>query len=230
MNRLGNFIRRKWTWACQNKLFWANIVLAFGSWVVVFTWPAPIIAGTPSDFRLRAWGMFLQFLGAYTVWHDLTGTAREFKVDGIVQRSWYWIKAGLGFPTIVSVSADLTGSYAILAGRASARPTIDKNAPFDQRIAALESYVEHIDNDVAGAFTEISQQKRDLSAKIDAKAGALQTALRETESRFKNALVGNYSILLFGAAWLFIGIFLSSVAPEIAKLVAGQYQAVWQAM
>jgi L-rhamnose mutarotase len=184
----------------------------------------------PSDFRLRAWGMFLQLLGAYTVWHDLTGTAREFKVDGILRRNWHWIKAGFGFPTIASVSTDLTCSYSISAGRACARPTIDENASFNQRITALESYVKHIDNDVAGAFTEISQQKRDLSAKIDEKAGALHAVIRETETRLKNALVGNYSVLLFGAAWLFFGIVLSSVAPEIAKLVAGQYQQVWQTM
>lgn len=227
MSRIFNFIKRKWSWACQNKLFWANIALVIGTWAFVFTWPAPTVAGTPSDFRLRAWGMFLQLLGAYTVWHDLTGTAREFGAGGLLQRNLAWLKAGLGLGRVVLSASGTAISSTSGSGRIRQRPAMDKNASLDERIAVLERYVEYIDIDVAGAFAELTQQKHELSAKIDEKARVLQAAIRSTEVRLKNALVGNYSVLLFGAAWLFVGIVLSSVAPEIAKLVAGDYRIVW---
>jgi hypothetical protein len=230
MNSIIGFIQRKWAWACQNKLFWANIALALITVAVIFVWPGPVVSGTPSDFRLRAWGMFLQILGAYVVWHDLTGTAREFGADGILRRNWIWLKAGLGFPTVISGMSGAALTGATMSGRMRTRPAIDNNAVLERRVAVLERYVKDIDSDVDGAFAEISQKERELSGKIDAHAGALRATIDANEARLKKAMVGNYSALLFGAVWAFVGIVLSGVASEIAKLVAHQYQAVWMAL
>jgi hypothetical protein len=229
MKRVANFMLRKWSWARQNKLFWANIGLGFITYGLIVKWPSPVVSETPSDFRLRAWGMFLQLLGAWTVWRDLTGTARELGAAGILRRNWVWLKAGLGFQTVVALGANLTSTASMSGGRVTVRPTIDRSALLEQRITVLENYVEYVDRDVSAAFHEMAIKDRDLRRKMDEDAKTLHGVISSTEARLRNAMVGSYSVLLFGAFWLFVGIVLSSVAPEIAKIVAGQFKAVWDA-
>ena len=65
---------RKWSWANENRLFWANFVLLVVVAAILFILPAP----DASDFRVRALGMVLQSIGVLTVWLDLTATARNF--------------------------------------------------------------------------------------------------------------------------------------------------------
>jgi hypothetical protein len=225
-----DFIRRKSAFIFGNKLFWASFVLSLGTLALVWAWPGPIVGGTPSDFRIRAWGMLLQLLGAYTVWRDLTGSALEFGKEGILRRNWTWFKAILRTPPTTLVSADLTGNWTISSCRVQVRPTIDKNAPVDARIEVLENYVDRLDKDVAAAFTEMGQNRRELSNEVTKEAQILHAAIQTTERRLQHALIGSYSNLAFGAFWLFVGIVLSSIAPEIAKLFAHQYGTMWIAL
>lgn len=69
-----NWIKRKWSWAKQNPLFWCNFVFTAAIVAVVWAWPAP----EASDFRVKLLGMVLQLVGILTVWHDLTAAARHF--------------------------------------------------------------------------------------------------------------------------------------------------------
>lgn len=229
MQMIIEFTRRKWAWACLNKLFWANIALALLTSAVVFWWPGPLVAGTPSDSRVRFWGMFLQLLGAYTVWKDLAGTAQFFGRANILKANWTWFKAGFIAQPVILASAGWTEASDVIGARAYVRPSIDNNAPADERITALEQYVTYLDKDVAAALTEIDRKGGELFVEITQKTAVLRDGLEATERRLAQAVVGNYSTLLCGAAWLCIGIVLSSMAPEIVKLVAHQYHAVWTA-
>jgi hypothetical protein len=227
VNRISSFIYRKWAWACQKKLFWANIALVSITIAVVFVWPGPVVSGTPSDFRVRAWGMVLQLLGVYTVWRDLTGTAREFGEESIMGGTWTWLKQGFNPKTIILCASGCASAGSVGSARATVRAGIDSNASVDGRIAALERYVQQIDADVAGAFSEIRLTENKISEKFDQKSSVLERSIRATETRLRSAVIGNYPVLLFGAVWLAFGIILSSIAPEIAKVVAHQYQATW---
>ena len=73
-----NWIKRKWSWAKQNPLFWCNFAFTAAIVAVVWAWPAP----EASDFRVKLLGMVLQLMGILTVWHDLTAAARHFGKGG----------------------------------------------------------------------------------------------------------------------------------------------------
>lgn len=230
MQSISTFFRRKWAWAGQKKLFWLNIALLSITVSVIFIWPGPMISGTPSDLRIRLWGMTLQLLGAYTVWHDLTGTARAFGQGGILSGTWQWLKAGFGRQRIVLAVGNATLSGVTGSARMRQRPGIKSDASVEERIAVLERYVGYVDADIDGAFRDIRRAEDALSNKIKTHAAELSTQIRSTEKRLKDAMTGNYSVLLFGVTWLFVGIVLASVAAEISKLVAGQYRIVWAAL
>lgn len=224
------FARRKWAWACLNKLFWANIALALLTLSFVCWWPGPFVAGLPSDSRVRFWGMFLQLLGAYTVWKDLASTAQDFGKANILNANWNWFKSGFITQPKTLVAADFTSTSSIHGGRAWTRPGINNDAPADQRIASLERYVACIDRDLVAAFAEIERKRDELSTLITQSTELLRDDLKAADLRLAQAVVGNYSTLLFGAAWLGFGIVLSSMSAEIVKIVAHQYQAVWMAL
>jgi hypothetical protein len=83
-----NFLKRKWEWASQNPLFWANITLLLLT--ILF-----INCAGQDDFWLRSWSLFLQIIGAITVWRDLIQGAGDFGAAAILQRNWAWLRQAL---------------------------------------------------------------------------------------------------------------------------------------
>lgn len=227
---LAGFIRGRWSWAKQKPLFWGNLALLAITLQIIFAYPGPITDTGPSDIRLRIWGMFLQLLGAYTVWHDLTRSARAFGKGGFLKSTWEWLKKCLGARHIVSACA--TGSIGIIGGRArvTQRRSPPADVPIDARLEALEFNLARIDDDLSAALREIDENTSKYSTKLSEERQAREAAVRALESRLQDAIVGNFTVLAFGALWVVVGIVISTLAPEIVKVVAGQWTQVWTAM
>ena len=220
---------RKWAWAKENPLFWANLVLMVISGLLIFVWPGPALATGPSDLRLRTWGMLLQLLGVFTVWFDLTGTARSFGKGGFVRHTLVWLKAFFGRSIVIGAAA---GAIGIAGGRArgKARRPLQPNAPLPDRVATLETNVEKIDEDLDAAYREIDKHSDELNARIAAEIGERDRAIREVKTSLEDTATGNLATLAFGAAWLAIGVVLATWAPEIVKVVGGKWDEVWWAL
>lgn len=217
-----NWIRRKWTIAKQNKLLWWNLLLVSCTWVVIFGYPAP----TGADLRLRIWAMVLQLVGVVTVWADLTGAANAFKRDGIFKRTKSWLRALCGVP--VTLSANMTGSFPGLtvSVRASQRIPAKPDATIDERVATLEANAAYMDVEIAGAYSHTDKKTSELQEKINQESQTRTHEHAVLKKSLEDLAVGNYAVLLFGVVWLGAGVCLSSLAPEIVKIVAGDAAAV----
>lgn len=229
MNLTG-FIRGRWSWAKQKPLFWGNLALLGITLLVMFAYPGPITEAGPSDARLRIWGMLLQLLGAYTVWHDLTSAARVFGKGGFITSTWEWLKKCLGTQHIAV--GCMTGSAACIGGRASCtqRRAAPADAPIEARLEALEFNLARVDDDLSAAIREIDENASMHSTKLSEERQAREAADLALENRLQDTIVGNYAVLAFGALWLVAGIVISTLAPEIVKTVAGQWPQVWKAI
>lgn len=219
----------KWIWARQNPLFWANSVLLFVTGAVIWIWPGPIINDVPSDLRIRTWGTILQLIGVLTVWLDLTSTARSFGKGGFFRRTWTWLKGFFCHDVIIGATGAAAGG-STLGARSKQRRSIQPSSPLPARVGALESNFHYLDADLDAAYKEIDMLSRELNAKIGKETRERQEAIRGMEDRLAQAVTANITHLAFGAAWLAIGVVLTSWAPEIAKIAAGQMQAVLEAM
>lgn len=229
MAGLTAFVRRKWQWACEKPHAWAWLALAAGTIGVVCVWPGPVVQGVPSDTRLRLWALALQLIGAWTVWHDLTGTALKHGHPGIIRGTLDWLRAGLlGPKTIVSVGEAFELSDA-LSARGRTRWPVDPTLSVEQRVARLERNQELVDGELDSAFREIDLRDMQAMTRSKEEAGKREAAVRELRDQIRDSAIGNFPILAFGAWWLFIGTVLSALAPEIVRVVAGQWAAVWQA-
>lgn len=221
-----NWIKRKWSWAKQNPLFWCNFVFIAAIVAVTCWWPAP----NASDFRVKLLGMVLQLVGILTVWLDLTAAARHFGKGGPLSffaGTWTWLKAGV-FGS--NVTLDVHSAHMIVRGgrpRLKVRRTISPASPLPERIAALEALATQIDADLDNAFKEIEERASELKTEISAEAAAREHSINDVKRSLENTATGNYAPLAFGAFWLAVGVVLATLAPEIALAAAGRWGELW---
>lgn len=223
-----SFVRAKWAWAKEKPLFWANLGLITLTYLCLCIYPGPVTEAGPSDFRIRTWGMALQLLGAAIVWLDLTDSARKFGKGGFLKSTWDWIKAGI-FGRAISISGSGSGGIAIGGtGRIKQRRNLGPNASLDSRLEALEFNLSRIDTELTSAFQAIEDSAAKLKDQIKEESRKRDEAHKELQKSLREAIVGNYTKLAFGAAWVVVGIIISAWAPEITKIVAGQSAVVLQ--
>jgi hypothetical protein len=211
------WVRRKWKWAKQNPLFWANIFLALLCYVVVFEWPAP----GQSDFRVRILGLVLQIVGVVTVWHNLTKNARQFGKGDLTRRTWIWLKAGFIGRRAVIGAVTAEAAAAAMSARAKVRRPINSDAPLPDRVANLEQNFAQLDDDLDSAYREIDRQAAQLRTEVKTEIAERKQADNALKCEIAEVAAGNYTILLFGVVWLCVGLLLASLAPEIVKTFSG---------
>lgn len=231
MDSIPNSIKVRYRIARENPLLWLSLILAIGTAAAVWFWPAPTIENTPSDFRVRTWGMVLQLIGAYTVWRDLSQSARRFGKASLLANTIDWAKRLIRGRGHV-VSGSLTAQFNISgSGRGTIRqPTPPAGAPIEARIETLEYNLSKIDEELSSAFHQIAETETKLREQIVEESRKRDSAHKELQNDLHEAIVGNYAALVFGAFWVAIGIIISAWAPEIAKAVAGQVTNVIRAM
>lgn len=206
---------RKWEWACENKPAWAHALFFVITGAIILIKPA-MVDEKPTDFPIRVWGMFLQLIGAYFVWVDLTKTAKGY---GVERKHLQWLVRFFQRPAPVDNAIILAGS-AICSFTGHA-PLVTQ-APIltiEERVAKLEIEIANVNVEVLEVWRTVQVHKNELNVSIERRAGEAREELRQVKEEIKDALVGNYDVLNFGAVWLVVGIVLSSVAVEITNFV-----------
>lgn len=172
--------------------------------------------------------MVLQLGGGCVVLADLISRAREHGHAGIFRGVLAWIRAGLvGRRIVLGASA---GSFVTTTakGRGSARAPQKVSPTIEERVAAIETNLAHIDLELRQTFRELDQMEQDLNAKWKAEVAARANAIGELRERLRMDALNNFGLLAFGAFWVLVGTVLSALSPEIARIVAGQWSAVLQ--
>jgi hypothetical protein len=226
------WVKAKWAWVKRNPLFWANAGLILITTAFVCIWPAPIIDGVASDFRIRSWGLFLQLLGVFTVWLDLTTAARDLgkEGDGFFKNTLTWLRDGMfGYRPIVGTINALVGLAGVEA-RGKAGRMLSPNASLEDRITAIEAYIVQVDSNVDAAVQQLGELRQALGAKIREEGDERRRAIDDLRETIGTAVAGNYAVLVFGVVWLTVGLVLATLAPEFAKVAAWQWLSVWRAM
>lgn len=216
MYRIKAAIRQRWFWACQNKPFWIHLLLGVVT-VAFLVIPPATTNGTSTDLPVRFWGMCLQLIGAYTVWIDLTGTAKGFGTQPL--NTFDWLKSffrphppitGSGTAMLEGVEAS-TGVGTVTA--TGSQPSIE------ERVAILEKQAIGLVDQLAVVRHELRTQKDAITDSLQKLEAELCQQIRNMQDQIKDAFIGNYKTLRVGAIWLVVGIVLSSVAVEITNFI-----------
>lgn len=220
------WITRKWSWAKRGKLLWSNVVLVAATTAIIFVVPGPVLESGPSDLRLRLWALCLQLLGAWTVWHDLTSTAREHGHEGILRRTASYLREGVfgQHRRIRGSGMTVVGTTGRVRGRA--RRAVDPAAGLEVRLDTVEHNLAKVDEDLDAINKEIDVRAAELKEKIDTESESRTAAIESIRCQMKEAALSNFPILAFGAFWVAVGTILSAVAPEIVKIAVGHWSVV----
>jgi len=206
-----------------------NRIRAFGPWLaeakyvwfaVITTILAGAIALRPdsSEPLIRLTGLTLQILGIGTVVWGIAETRTFFAHKPILEaaKSWFGrsplrkrqIVFGAAAGAISTATANLRGHVTHGAG---ANPTIDT------RLIALEKNIGALHDRITATEHEFDEQLRKSKDELAAEAAARQSEVEQIRKMLETTATGGVHITAIGATWLFIGVVLSTAAPELAN-------------
>lgn len=176
--------------------------------------------GTP-DPAIRITGLVLQLMGVLTVVWGIVQTRRFFGRPSILSRFWDWLAAApFRKPRVVSATGHAILGGVTCKGRGYATHGAGDNPSLESRLDALEKNLAGVHQRITGLEREYDQELRKLGERIRTESGSLKAELGQVQGRFESFGTGGIHISAVGAAWLFVGLILSTASVEIAAWLA----------
>lgn len=169
---------------------------------------------------IRLTGLVLQLLGIASVIWGISETRALFGHASISTKVTAWFERNpLRKRAIVLRASGASISVALGSVRGYVTHAQGPNATVDARLDALEK-------DVTSIHDRISATDRDLGTKVERVKEALDTEVRTRSAddarigeRLEAVGTGGVHISAIGASWLFVGVVLSTAAPELEKIL-----------
>lgn len=208
------WLRALWFWLTEPRHFWlATFVVALA---LIFTLRRGV-----TEPEIRISGLLLQILGIGTVAWGIRETRALFGRPTLVAEFRAWLRR---FPVyggrVVSASVNITMPGLSLHARGSSSASAGPDASIEARIEALEKNVKLINERIDHTQNEMDQKFRshaDLLKQEEQTRGREDQAIRE---KLEATETGGLHISAMGVLWLFVGVTLSTAAPEIAKCLS----------
>jgi hypothetical protein len=210
---LFSWFRALWFWLTEPRHFWlATFVVAIA---LGFT-----LGRGVTEQEVRITGMLLQILGIGTVAWGIRETRALFGRPTLMAQFRAWLHR---FPAyggrVVSASTNITVPGASLHARGYVTTVARSNASVEERIDTLEKKVKLIHERIDQTQIEVDQMFR---SHTDLLRQEEHTRAREDQSireKLEVSEMGGLKISAMGALWLFVGVTLSTAAPEIARFL-----------
>jgi len=174
-----------------------------------------LLRWSESGFRLT--GLALQVLGICAVAWGIHQTRVLFNQPSMLGSVGDWLKRR---PRLhgraVSVGASLQCSSVV--GRARAHVTanpVDNSA--QARIEALEKNIKHVQGRISSLETDLDEQGQELRESLEAERRTRANETERLRARLEATETGGLHLSAIGAAWLLVGVTLSTAAPELAR-------------
>jgi hypothetical protein len=200
-----------WPWLADARHVWYSLAIIAVALIIS-------LSLYPTEPVIRITGLVLQFLGIGTVVWGISETRALFGHPSVVSK----IKAWFGrFPLVrrnVVLSVD-SASLAIRGGTARIYQTHKAaDSTTEARLDSLERNVTLIHERITLAQKEMDEGLHKISASVKHEEQLRQTEDNETRKKLEATGTGGVHISAIGASWLFVGLILSTAAPEIAPL------------
>jgi len=105
-----------------------------------------------------------------------------------------------------------------VVGRARAHVTanpVDNSA--QARIEALEKNIKHVQGRISSLETDLDEQGQELRESLEAERRTRANETERLRARLEATETGGLHLSAIGAAWLLVGVTLSTAAPELAR-------------
>jgi hypothetical protein len=200
-------------WLAEGKYVW--LALATNSIALI----AALRPGT-SEPVIRLIGLSLQLCGISTIVWGISATRALFGYATLTTKAKAWLQR---FPLrsrniVVGVGAVVSG-IATMKGRLSVTHSAGPNPTFDARLDALEKNIALVRDQITAIETEVEEGFAKVEEKIKHEGHTRQAEDEELQKKVEATGTGGVHISAIGASWLFVGVALSTAAPELATLL-----------
>jgi hypothetical protein len=168
--------------------------------------------------QIRLVGLLLQLFGIGTVAWGIYETRKLFSQAKLVDQLRGWLRR---FPVyggrVVSANLSITVPGASLEGRGYVSEVVGTGVPLEARVQSLENNMRLTNTRIDQTQNEMDRRFRSQAdlLKLEEQARAQHDEVLGTTLRASGT--GGLYISAMGALWLFVGVTLSTAAPEIAK-------------
>ena len=169
---------------------------------------------------IRLTGLVLQLLGVLTVAWGISETRALFGRPSIRSKISAWLSAA---PFLKPHHGSATGRASVGGIRVKARGHATHGAgespTTESRLQALEKNIEVVHQRITGLAQEYDQELSHLSTSLREEQASRVQQVTSVHTRLEEFGTGGVHISAIGAAWLFVGLVLSTAGPELARLV-----------
>ena len=205
-----DLIRARWCWFAKAKYVWIAffstlIALLIGLW------------SPSSEQRIRLTGLILQLLGVATVVWGIAKTRADFGYPPI----FTWAKGYFSCFPIVRRSATVAPK-GVVAFTSTGTVTADAtngpglNPTIESRLDTLEKNMEALHGRITTTKNEMQERFNKANEALFAETASRTAEDALTRGMLEKTATGGVHISAMGATWLFVGVFLSTAAPELA--------------
>jgi len=199
-------------WFAEARLLWLALA------VVAIALVVSLRPGA-TDLHIRTAGLILQLLGIGTVAHGVQETRKFFGHPSLLTLLHHWL---VRFPrwrrnVIVgtgSSSIGLTG----FAARAYVWTPMNLSAPTEAQLKALTSNVERLKESLIQLQNEMDRELKNIAAALGEERASRSKDVADLQRRLELAETGGLHITFVGVIWLFVGVLLATLAPEILRM------------
>ncbi|MGH7984523.1 MAG: hypothetical protein ACREFF_15470 [Candidatus Udaeobacter sp.] len=199
-------------WLAEGKYVWIALATNLSALIVSF------LLGT-SEAVFRITGLLLQVFGILTIAWGISETRALFGHASLAAKIKAWFQR---FPLCRRhiVFAVGRGDFAATTGKARAFVThgAGQNPTLDARVGALEKNIVSIQNHITGVEAELDEGFARVSDEIRSEGQTREANDKKLGEKIEASATGGIHISAFGASWLFVGVILSTAAPELAAM------------
>jgi hypothetical protein len=200
-----------WPWLAEARHVWFSVAGVVFALIISFCL-------YPTERGIRLTGLGLQLFGIYTVIWGIRETRALFGHPSFTSKIKAWL---VRFPLLrrnVTLSVD-SASHVIVSGKATVYQTHKAtDSTTEARLDSLERNVILIHERVTQTQKEMDEGLHKISALVKHEGQLRQTEDNEIRKKLEATGTGGVHISLIGASWLFVGLILSTAAPEIGPL------------
>ncbi len=188
-------------WLTELKGIWLALA------IVVIALAFCLSPGT-TEPRIRITGLVLQVLGVATAVWGILETRRFFGLRSPLAALRSWISR------CPLRGVTLRAGVGVASSRESAA-----EEPVEVRLAALEKNINHIHERISSLAKDLDRDIYELNERVHREGEERTRVSAQLHGRIQAVSTGGLHTIAVGAAWLFVGVVLSTAAPEFAALL-----------
>ena len=200
-------------WLVAARLLWLTIAVVAAALVL------GLRKGT-DEATIRITGLFLQLLGIGTVAWGIRVTRKFFGRPSIFTLARYWFSR---FPSFsgrtITASASIQGISLTANARAHVWRDLDPDATIEDRIKALEDNLQDVNQRLCSTQSEIDRSFRVEAENLKREQDPRSKADQEIREKLEATETGGLHISAMGVLWLSVGVIMSTIPTELAKLI-----------